>query len=197
MNVIFQQWKKPSGLMGKILSRILNISHARGIQWGLGQIEIKQSDIILDIGCGGGSAVRMMAEKATSGKVYRIDYSEECVQISKAENSKFIKEGRVIISNGAVSKLIFPDNYFDTITAINSHYYWPELSNDLCEVLRKVKPGGKFVIIGESYKGSKFEKRDKAFIESLHMNYHSKDELVNLLEKVGYVWICCIGKKPT
>jgi ubiquinone/menaquinone biosynthesis C-methylase UbiE len=207
MNVIFEQWKKPSGLMGKILSRILNLSHERGIQWGLSQIEIKQNDIILDIGCGGGSAVRIMAEKVTIGKVYGIDYSEECVQVSKAENSKFIKEGRAIINNGKVSELLFPDNYFDTITAINSHYYWPELPKDLSEVLRTLKPGGKIVIIGESYKGSKFEKRDKAFIESMHMNYHSKNELAELLARVGFVniiitekydkgWICCISKKP-
>jgi ubiquinone/menaquinone biosynthesis C-methylase UbiE len=206
MDRLFQQWKKPTGLLGNILTRILNISHSKGIQWGLEQIEIKRNDIILDIGCGGGSAVRIMAEKSINGKVYGIDYSPESVQISKANNSKLIYDGRVFINQGNVSKLDFADNYFDLITAINSHYYWPNLLHDLCEVLRTLKPSGKFVIIGESYKGSKFEKRDRAFIDSLHMNYHSTSELVKILSTIGYInitikenyekgWICCISQK--
>jgi ubiquinone/menaquinone biosynthesis C-methylase UbiE len=206
MDKLFQQWKKPTGLLGNILTRILNISHAKGTQWGLEQIEINRIDIILDIGCGGGSAVRMMAEKTINGKVYGIDYSPESVQISKANNLKLIHDGRVFINQGNVSKLDFPNNYFDLITAINSHYYWPDLPHDLNEVLRTLKSGGKFVIIGESYKGSKFEKRDRAFIDSLHMNYYSKSELVTLLSAIGYInitikenyekgWICCISQK--
>ena len=206
MDRLFQQWKKPTGLLGNILTRILNISHANGIQWGLGQIEINHNEIILDIGCGGGSAVKIMAEKSINVKVYGIDYSLESVQISKANNSKLIRDGRVFINQGNVSKLDFPNNYFDLITAINSHYYWPNLLHDFGEVLRTLKPGGRFIIIGESYKGSKFEKRDRAFIDSLHMNYHSKSELVELLSAIGYInitinenyekgWICCICQK--
>jgi SAM-dependent methyltransferase len=102
--------------------------------------------------------------------------------------------------------LDFADNYFDLITAINSHYYWPDLFRDLGEVLRTLKPGGKFVIIGESYKGSKFEKRDRAIIDSLHMNYHSTSELAKLLSTIGYInitikenyekgWIYCVSQK--
>ena len=115
--------------------------------------------------------------------------------------------GRVEILNSSVSCLQFPDRAFDLVTAVNSHYYWPDLVRDLQEVSRVLKPGGRLVLIGESYRGGKYDKRDQKFVELVHLAYHTTDELGDLISKAGYSdvqmfeeydkgWICSTGRKP-
>ena len=116
--------------------------------------------------------------------------------------------GRVEILHGSVSSLPFPNRMFDLVTAVNSHYYWPDLVNDMQEVLRVLKPGGRLVLIGESYKGGKYEKRDRKFVELVQLAYYSVDELREFLLSTGYLdvqvfeeydrgWICGIGRRPS
>jgi ubiquinone/menaquinone biosynthesis C-methylase UbiE len=207
MSKFLNQWRKPTGRPGRILAWVLNVSHSKGTNWGLQHITVEKNATILDVGCGGGGFVHELAGIAMKGKVYGIDYSEDCVVVSRRTNQQWIKMGRVEILNGSVSSLPFPDQMFDIVTAVNSHYYWLDLVSDMQEVLRVLKPGGCLVLIGESYKGGKYEERDKKFVELVNLAYYSPDELGDLISKAGYSdvhmfeeydkgWICSIGRKP-
>lgn len=207
LSKLLNQWRKPTGRLGKVLAWVLNLSHSKGTNWGLGHIVIENNAMILDVGCGGGGFVHELAGIVTAGKVYGIDYSMDCVLVSRRVNKQWIKMGRVEILNGSVSCLPFPDRAFDLVTAVNSHYYWPDLVRDMQEVSRVLKPDGRLVLIGESYKGGKYDKRDQKFVELVHLAYHTADELGDLISKAGYSevqmfeeydkgWICGIGRKP-
>jgi SAM-dependent methyltransferase len=207
MSQIFIQWKKPSGWFGRLLARMLNISHSKGTNWGLQHIVIEQNSTILDVGCGGGWMVHRLAGIAAQGKVYGIDFYEDCVTVSHKTNRQWVEKGRVEIQLASVSHLPFPDGMFNLVSAVNSHYYWPDLANDMHEVFRVAKPGGRFIIIGEAYKGGKFERRDQKWADWVNMTYLSFDELRELFSTTGYVdiqifdqydkgWICAIGAKP-
>ena len=207
LSKFLNQWRKPTGRSGKVLAWVLNLSHSKGTNWGLGHIAIEKNATILDVGCGGGGFVHELAGIVTAGKVYGIDYSMDCVFVSRRVNHQWIKMGRVSILNGSVSSLPFPDRTFDLVTAVNSHYYWPDLLRDLQEVSRVLKLGGRLALIGESYKGGKYDERDQKFVELVHLAYHTADELGDLLARAGYAdiqtfeeydkgWICSIGRKP-
>lgn len=64
---------------------------------------------------------------------------------------------RVRIEEGSVSALPFAAATFDLVTAVETHYYWPDLSADVREVVRVLKPGGAFVIIAEAYRGRRHD----------------------------------------
>ena len=49
----------------------------------------------------------------------------------------------------------FPDGVFDLVTAVETHYFWPDMAADMREVFRVLKPGGGFILIAEAYKGAK------------------------------------------
>ena len=124
--------------------------------WGLQQVRVPKNAAILDVGCGGGRTVRRLAALASEGNVIGLDYSAASVAVSRDTNAKEIEAGRVQIARGSVEALPFPDRTFDIITAVETHYYWPDLPANVREILRVLKPGGSFALIAETYRGGPF-----------------------------------------
>ncbi len=187
----------------------MNSSHSKLTDWGLQHISIQNHDTILDVGCGGGRTISKLAVVATQGKVYGIDYSEESVAATKRTNAQWIDLGRVEVRHGSVSQLPFPDNMFDLITAVETHFWWPNLPGAMREVFRVTKPGGMLVLIAEVYKGANttVSKLAEKYASRTGMTLLSVDGHRELLTNAGYSnvqvieerakgWICGIGKKP-
>jgi ubiquinone/menaquinone biosynthesis C-methylase UbiE len=143
----------------------MNISHSEMTDWGLSHITIGKKDTILDVGCGGGGTIRKLAGIATEGKVYGIDYSEQSVRISRRTNRRLEESGHVEIRQGSVSSLPYPDAMFDLVTAVESHYFWPDLVSDMKELFRVLKPGGMLVMMGGEYKGGRYDERNEQWVE--------------------------------
>ncbi|MDD5451561.1 MAG: class I SAM-dependent methyltransferase [Desulfovibrionales bacterium] len=183
---IGMQCRKPSGCFGRLVGRSMNFEHAKIRQWGLSHISIKSDSCVLDIGCGGGKAVKEIASSISKGKVYGIDYSKDMVQLSKKVNDNLIKQGTVEILYGTVSSLPFPDEMFDFVTAIETYYFWPNLVNDLIEVKRVLKPGAFLLLVHAAYKDDQFEKRNSKLVNLLNIKIHTPDEYKNFLSEAGY-----------
>jgi ubiquinone/menaquinone biosynthesis C-methylase UbiE len=176
--------------------------------WGLKYLSIDKRDTVLDVGCGGGRTVQKLAAIATEGKVYGIDHSESSVAASHRTNVQWIETGRVEICQGSVSRLPFPDGMFDLATGVETHYFWPDLSADVREVLRVLKPGGKLIIIAEAYRGGKYANRMQKLADLTNWEVLSASEHRELFMKAGYSdvqvfeqydkgWICGIGRRPS
>ncbi len=185
----------------------MNKHHADLTKWGLDAVKIREDDTILDVGCGGGVTVGRLARLASHGKVYGIDYSARSVASSLRTNRDRIRSGQVDIRQGTVSHLPYADDSFDLVTAVETHYFWPDLPNDLREVLRVLKPGGHILIIGAAYKGSRFDERNHKWIQAGDMADLSVDEFDALLSGAGFRdihistqedegWIRCLAQKP-
>jgi ubiquinone/menaquinone biosynthesis C-methylase UbiE len=185
----------------------MNRGHSKLTDWGLQQISVGKGDTILDVGCGGGVTVRKLAAVAAEGKVYGVDHSEQSVAAARRTNRQGIAEGRVEIRQASVSGLPFPDDFFDLVTAVETHYFWPDLAADVREVLRVLKPGGTLIIIAEAYKGGKHDKRLQKVAEMTKMAFLTADEHrdlfstgghsdVRVMERPDKGWICAIGRKP-
>src|SRR5262249_55276761 len=127
----------------------MNSRHSKVTDWGLSHISIREHDTVLDVGCGGGRTVSKLAAIATQGKVYGIDHSKESVVVAGKTNREWIAMGRVEIREGSISKLPFSQNMFDLVTAVKTHFWWPNLTGALSEVFRVLKPGGMLVLISE------------------------------------------------
>jgi len=164
----------------------MNFGHTKVRQWGLSHISIKPDSCVLDIGCGGGKAVKEIASYVSKGKVYGIDYSEDMVQLSKKVTDNLIKQSIVEIMYGTVSSLPFPDNMFDFVTAFETYYFWPDLINDLTEVKRVLKPGAFLLLVHAVYKDNQFEKRNGKLVNLLDIKIHTPDEYKDFLSEAGY-----------
>ncbi len=137
---LFRQVRKPSGPLGRRVVRAMNLGHSTMTDWGLQQVTMPRNATILDVGCGGGRTVQKLADFAPEGKIVGLDYSAASVAVSRNTNADTIAAGRVHIEEGSVAALPFPDGTFDVVTAVETHYYWPDLPANVREILRVLKP---------------------------------------------------------
>lgn len=200
---------KPAGWLGRFTLWRMNASHSGLTDWGLGHISVRDHYTILDVGCGGGRTVSKLAVIATQGKVYGVDYSQESVATTRRTNARGIALGRVEVRLGSVSQLPFPGGIFDLVTAVETHFWWPDLPGDMREVFRVSKPGGTLIIIAEVYQGAitRVSRLAEKFASRTGMVLLSVDEHRELLTRAGYAevhvienrskgWISAFGRKP-
>ena len=174
--------RKPSGLFGRLIGVLMNIGHRDAYDWGLSYLLISPNSIVLDVGCGGGGAIKLLAEKASEGKVYGIDHSIDMVSLARQVNKRFIESGCIEINHGSVSQLPYSENMFDTVTAFETIEFWPNLSEDFKEVRRFLKPGGVLLIVNRH---SRTEKKESKWAKFLRIN--TSNEYRKRLEDAGYI----------
>jgi ubiquinone/menaquinone biosynthesis C-methylase UbiE len=200
-----RQCRKPQGMLGRFVGRAMNTGHARVIRWGLGHLSGKPS-ALLDVGCGGGGALRDMASRFPSAKLYGIDYSQDMVLLAKKVNRSLIRIGRIEIAHGSVSSLPFSDNTFDLATAFEAYYFWPDLVHDLQEIKRVLKPRGTLLLVNEAYESVKFQDRNRKWAAWADMHLHSPAGYREFMTTAGYGaievyevaeknWIAALGTK--
>lgn len=149
-----------------------------------------------------------LAAVTTEGKVFGLDYSSASIAVASKTNRDWIKMGRVQIREGPVSQMPFAADTFDLVIAVETHFWWPDLPNDLREVLRVLKPGGALAIIAEVYRGADttMARLAEKYLPMTGMKLLSSDQHRGLLADTGYTdvqvtvepgkgWIFASGKK--
>ena len=204
---LMRQVRKPSRWVGRFIVKGMNQRHAPLTDWGVSHVKIGTQWTILDIGCGGGRTVGELANAAYGGQVYGVDCAEGSLAASRDCNRRLIADGRVHIERGTVSKLPFSDCVFDLVTAIETQYYWPNLQEDMREIRRVLKPGGKLLVIAENYKGGRLDWLEGPLMRILLSSSRlGPGDQRALFEGTGYAdvqiveerrkgWICVIGTK--
>jgi SAM-dependent methyltransferase len=200
-----RQVKKPDRLAGRLFACLMNRSHAPLTDWAFTHLDIPEGATAMDVGCGGGRTIDKLAAKAA--QVYGIDYASGSVAASRAHNQRLIAEGRVHVEQASVSRLPFAEGKFDLVTAIETQYYWPNLAGDMKEILRVLKPGGRLMVVAESYKGARNDVLLGPVMKLLGSSRLSIDDHRALFLAAGYEgveiaeerrrgWMCAIGAKP-
>lgn len=206
MQAMFKQFRRPTGRLAGLAGLGMNRGHEKVWRWGLEHIAIQPDAVILDVGCGGGGAVKILAQAASRGKVYGVDYAEDVLPTARRVNRAPVKQGRVEIKHGSVSALPFPDDTFDLATAFETTIFWPSLVNDLREVRRVLKPGGVLLISNEAYADARFEERNAKWSRLANFQLQTPEEPRQCLVEAGYAkveidtiheknWIAVIAQK--
>ena len=201
------QVRKPSRWLGRFYAWAMNSSHSNLTDWGLTHVLIEKQFTMLDVGCGGGRTIQKLAAAAPEGRVFGIDHAAGSVAVSRQTNADSIASGRVEIQRASVSRLPFGDNTFDLVTAVETQYYWPDLIEDMKEILRVLKSGGSLIMIAESYAGGRYDAIQRPAMWLLRSTSLSVNEQEKLFSAAGYTsvqlfeerargWICATGKKP-
>ena len=170
-----KQGAKPSGLIGKIVGRLMNKFHTSlYIDYFKDNLP-KENSSILDIGCGGGEFLKFLYDSNNSYLLYGLDHSPEMIELSSKINKRAIEKNRLKLMQGSVTNISLGNSNLDLVTAFETVQFWPDTDKSFLEFYRLLKVGGQFLIINRyPPEGSKWWKiakikSDKDYINKLEI----------------------------
>ncbi|MGY5352950.1 class I SAM-dependent methyltransferase [Wenyingzhuangia sp. IMCC45533] len=180
--------RQPTGSQGKKIGMQMNKGNKEICLNSYKVLKPKDHQSILEIGMGNGFFVEGLLSMANDLKYVGADFSAVMVEEAQKINGH-LKSASFV--EASVEELPFPNNEFDLITTTNTIYFWPNLEQNIKEVLRVLRPNGKLLIAYRSksfmdqlelsnYGFNKFESND---IENLLSEHHFKNiETVTVTE---------------
>jgi ubiquinone/menaquinone biosynthesis C-methylase UbiE len=103
-------------------------------------------DVVVDVGCGGGEAVRVAAECVVRGRAIGVDPTPAMVRIATEQTRDHACADRIQFIEGPAEKLPLESGSANVVLAINSLHHWARPKVGLEEVWRVLTPGGRFLI---------------------------------------------------
>lgn len=151
----------------------------------LKHLDITDKKNIIDIGCGTGSALMLMAKKNKKASYFGIDISSEMIAVAKKktnENPNF--EFKVADS----ASIPYPDESFDVVFSCNSFHHYPDPLKALREMKRILKYGGTF-FLEDACRDVFFmiwlQNLYRKKLEKGHQDYYTTGELLGMIKKAG------------
>ncbi len=115
----------------------------------LARMDLRPDEAVLDIGCGTGWLLRLMAGRLPAGRLVGVDVSDAMIaQARQAAGGDARLEFHVAVAE----QLPFPDASFDRVVSIESAYYWPDPAAGLREIARVLRPSGSAWILINYYR---------------------------------------------
>ena len=198
-NFISSQFSKPNGFFGNLIAHFMKISNKPLHDTLIENIDIKKTDIILDIGFASGNVIEKLLNQNPK-KIYGIDISEDMVNLAKKNLKNEIKNNKVELELGDVEKLPFNNDFFTKIYTINTVYFWNNSENALNEINRTLQIDGIFynlMVSKEGLTGSFTETNFKKYTieEFENITKNAGFEILNIIEVEKDISYCIISKK--
>lgn len=117
---------------------------------------------ILEIGMGNGLFIPDLLSMAKNINYVGLDFSPTMIAEAQKNNAERIQNKQVSFVESSIETIPFSDEIFNGITTTNTLYFWPNATENIKELFRVLKPGGKLMI---AY-------RDKSCMEQLEISKH-------------------------
>lgn len=198
---LLQNTRKPQGFWGRVMLFGMNNGHKPLSVWAMPHLPLAEDARVLDVGCGGGANLAVLLKRCPKGSADGLDYAAESVAASRKKNAKELGR-RCTVTQGDVGALPYGDGTYDAVTAFETVYFWPDLPRAFSEILRVLKPGGRFLLACEM--GDPSDTTWSSRIDGLTI-YAGKDLKARLeaagfvhvaLEETRNVWFCIVAEKP-
>ena len=199
------QFRNPTGEEGRLVLEDMNEHHRSLTEWALSEMPDIRCRKILDIGCGGGMLISILAKMFPEAEIYGVDVSEESVAMTERTNRGIISRGRCHISLDSVSDLPFAAGMFDLVTAFETYFFWPDLENDMRKAASLVAENGCMVVVSETYPHPKFRERNDTIVKDYGLNLLENDAMMELMTSCGLTvkvseiveknWVVFVGKR--
>lgn len=172
---LLKQSKNPNGYFGKKMITIWNKTYEPLYHWALSLIDRSKHEKILDIGIGGGTSTKYLANFFLNSHVVGIDHSTTAIEIARETNKENIDLKNVGIIQGDVCHLGLKRNEYDLVTAFQTHFTWLDFPKAMHEIFKVMNNDGTLILACEKNK----------------LNYHLKEydnleKLTTLTKKIGY-----------
>jgi ubiquinone/menaquinone biosynthesis C-methylase UbiE len=129
-------------------------------------LELKPDSLVVDVGCGTGSALRRAASTITQGSLIGVDPVPRMIEIARERTAGHPAAARIEFRLGAAEDLPVDDAAADVVLAFDSFDHWQDKARGLSEIRRILRPAGRFVVVKDAGLPGEQEAR-RAFVDAL------------------------------
>ncbi len=181
LRTIGNQFKQPSGILGKIVSVIMKKANHVVYDKILEKLQIKDNENIFEIGYGHGICIEKILFK-NSCFVSGIDFSELMYKEATKRNKKHIDNNNAKLYFGDFLNYNMDPGKFDKILCLNVIYFWDELEKPFSKIRNGLKENGTFSFFMAHIDELNRHKFTKAGI----FNKYSIEQVIDKLKTVGF-----------
>ncbi|MBI3439255.1 MAG: methyltransferase domain-containing protein [Proteobacteria bacterium] len=189
---IASQARHARGLLGWLIAFIMARETWAQNQRAVESLGVLPGDHVLDIGCGPGRSLAMLAAQARDGRVVGADPSQLMAEVAARRNRKLINSGQVDVVMASAASLPFEDGVFDNVLCVHVVYFWNDLAAAFAEIARVLKPGGQLALL---FRTNADVKAVQAFPAEVY-SFRSLADVIAPLEAAGFAVqtrdeLCC------
>jgi trans-aconitate methyltransferase len=113
------------------------------VLWAVDRLDVNPRDRILEVGCGPGVAISLVAEKLDGGRITAIDRSTTAIERAARRNDAHVSTGTVVLRNTDLAGFRCDQASFDKAFAVNVNVFWVRDATAEIRVLwEALRPGG-------------------------------------------------------
>ena len=116
------------------------------LAWTADVVAPAPTDRILEVGCGHGVLVSLLAGRLTTGEVVGVDRSPTMVEAAGRRNLAQVESGRVRLVAGSLTELALDGAPFDVVVSVNVRAFWTPPAPEWDVVDRVLAPGGRAIV---------------------------------------------------
>ncbi len=138
---------------------------------------------VLDVACGTGQLLELMAERTAQSELVGIDRVPAMLEVAKQRLGQ-----RATFLEGEARQLPFDNAHFQLVTSTNALHYFPDADGALREIRRVISPGGNLIITDwcRNYVSMKLLNRVLPRTQHAHVHTFNAGELKNSLADAGF-----------
>lgn len=111
------------------------------------ELDLPKDTVIVDIGCGTGSALRHASSRVSDGLLIGIDPVPRMIEIARERTIDHPGSDRIEYRQGTAENIPIGDNFSDYVFAFDSLDHWGDKERGFDEIHRILRPDGKLVIV--------------------------------------------------
>lgn len=144
--VLRRLFADPAGLLGRLGGRVMADANAEAYRRAISVLGVDADDRVLDVGCGPGQGLALLAARAERGLVAGVDPSEVMVAQARDRNAAAVGAGAIEVRQASAGALPYADAAFTKVCAVHTVRLWPSIDEGLREVHRVLTPGGRVLV---------------------------------------------------
>lgn len=181
LRIIEEQFKQPKGLIGKIISKLMQNNNTTSYNRMINYMEIKSQENIFEIGYGPGLLIDRILRRVDC-KISGIDFSELMYKEASKRNREHICSGKADLNYGNFLQYEMGLDNYDAIFCMNVVYFWNKLEIPFIKIKNSLKKNGRFCLYMDHPK----ELSKQGFSKTDIFNKYSIEQIVNQLHLNGF-----------
>jgi SAM-dependent methyltransferase len=116
------------------------------LAWAADVVAPRHGERVLEIGCGHGVLVSLLADRLGDGELVAVDRSPTMIAAAARRNQAAVDAGRVRLAASSIADVPLEPTAFDAVVSFNVRAFWTPPAPEWDVVRRVLAPDGRVVV---------------------------------------------------